>query len=61
MGDFRAQGKLVECSRKCGQKMLIEEAMFGVSHSTSMSGTCWTCLTPEQQENARSMYRIDAE
>ncbi len=61
MNDLRMQGKLVECSRKCGQKMLIEEAMAGVSHTVTMVGTCWSCLSSEQQENARAQYRIAAQ
>lgn len=57
--DFPMRGKLVEC--KCGKKILVERALIGSDHCIGVNAVCWDCLTPDQQEKAKTKYNITNE
>lgn len=45
----------------CGRRILVEQTLFGASHTASTKVCCWDCLTPEQQAAASKKYQLDEE
>ena len=57
--EFPVVGNLAECG-KCGRKILVERALIGVNHTMSTIATCWECLKPETQKEAREIYQLSS-
>lgn len=49
--------KLLKCS-KCQRRILVEDALKGVSHTIITSVTCWDCLPKESQTKLKKNYNI---
>ncbi|MDP1688611.1 MAG: hypothetical protein Q8L47_00570 [bacterium] len=55
--DFNWIVKLLECN-KCHRRILIEDALRGVSHIVSTSITCWNCLTKKTQIELKKDFNL---
>lgn len=56
MVQFPMIGVLAVC--KCGRKVLVEQAINGSHHTISTNVCCWDCLTTDQKEKAKELYKI---
>lgn len=53
-------GDLVKCSG-CGRRILVERGLIGVSHTISITVTCWQCLDSKTKERAKKRYHLEEE
>ena len=54
------RGEVVRCS-KCGRKVLIEQILVGIDHTSETMAVCWDCLDDQAKERAKELYHIKTE
>lgn len=51
-------GRLSKCMA-CEKPLLVEQFLFGVSHTDAIHVTCWDCLTEGQKREAVKRYGVE--